>query len=72
MIKTNKNRDKIYNKEVRIKISKSHQGKEKSAEHRKKLSEANKGKRHYNNGIVNISCYPQNAPEGFVLGILKI
>jgi group I intron endonuclease len=38
---------------------------------RNKASESRKGKRMVNNGIVNTWAYPNEIPEGFVLGSLK-
>ena len=38
---------------------------------REKISKATKGKKWYNNGIINKFCFEGQQPEGFVLGMLN-
>lgn len=42
-----------------------------SEDHKRKLREANKGKYNYTNGVENVRCYPQDAPEGWRRGMTR-
>ena len=63
------NKGKKMSEEFCRKNSESHKGKPKSEETRKRMSEARKGKRWYNNGKINIMS--KECPDGFTPGRLR-
>ena len=62
--------DKHFTADTRKKMAGSAKGKKLSEEHKKKLSEAKKGMRWFNNGKINIRA--KECPDGFVPGRLLI
>lgn len=68
-------KENLMNPTIRAKISASRKGKKFTDEHKQHLSESlkasdkNKGKHHYNNGVISILA--RECPEGFVKGYLR-
>jgi len=67
-----KNRGRVQSTEERAMRSERMKGVPKSVprsdEHKRKLGLNNKGKKWFNNGVDSIFCFPNNKPDGFVVG----
>ena len=61
-----KNLTEEQRKEYKQHVSESHIGKHLSETRKQNISKANKGRKYYNNGVIEVMCF--ECPEGFVPG----